>query len=62
MYRINFNGQQIHGPFKTYAEAKREILAIGCIGSETWIQRYEGEGEWSAAGLTPAQRRPHLHR
>lgn len=68
-YRINYNGQQVSCTFDTYGEAKRAIIGqadysarIGQGTSSMWIQRYEGDGEWSGAGLSIEQRQPHLHR
>lgn len=69
-YRINYNGQQVSRTFDTYNEAKQEIISQADYSARTgqggvssvWIQRYEGDGEWSGAGLSEKQRRPHLHR
>lgn len=58
MYRINFNGQQVSSTFKTYAEAKREIISISQFngGGEMWIQKYMGDGEW----FRSKNSRPHV--
>ncbi len=70
-YRINYNGQQILGTYDSYAEAREAIIAAsdhlrsigqGGYDSAMWLQRYEGDGEWSGAALTPEQRKPHMYR
>lgn len=45
MYRLNFGNGQVHGEFKTLAQAKRELVVCG--DGKTYIQRYTGDGEWS---------------
>ncbi len=52
MYRVNFNGQQVSGTFKTYAAATRYFFDVADFnGGRTlgmWIQR-RIDGEWFSA-------------
>jgi hypothetical protein len=69
VYRINYNQGQVSKTFDTHKEASREIIAQSLWASNAgqsigsaFIQKYMGEGEWSAVGLTSKQKYPHLHK
>lgn len=46
IYRLCYNGQQVSEEYATLKEAAKAQLASGDSYAVTWIQFYDGFGEW----------------